>query len=90
MQYERCKCGFKQSVSVGGEFSPACVTCAKCKSTLSTHPDYHDDPEPHDWVKRFDRNTGEFSHYECSGCGVEHHPFNPNEYDENGYVLATA
>lgn len=80
MQYERCKCGKMQSVSSGGEFSPLCVVCPDCKSTLATGPDGHEEPEPHPMRQVFDERTGQFSHYQCRQCGAKEYTRRPN-YD---------
>jgi len=35
-----------------------CDGCPDCNTTLEIHPDYHKTPEPHDWVTKYDENTG--------------------------------
>lgn len=65
MQAYRCKCG---EAKYWGSFPPSpCQGCYKCNTTLAQHPDYHQAPEPHQWVTRYKQNTGE--PYEiCKDC----------------------
>lgn len=65
MQSYRCKCGnLLASTSMG---VAACTRCGKCGSNLAQGPKLHADPEPHEWVTKYDQNTG--APYErCSKC----------------------
>ncbi len=47
MQYYRCKCG--QSRSYGSMPPYPCKKCPDCGSNLSSHPDFHSEPKPHNW-----------------------------------------
>jgi hypothetical protein len=46
MQYYRCKCGERWSMSSMGVQD--CITCDKCGSTLAQSPSSHGEPIPHD------------------------------------------
>lgn len=44
-----------------------CQGCDKCNTTYAQHPDYHSEPNPHEWITKYNQNTGE--PYEvCSMC----------------------
>lgn len=47
MQYYRCKCG---NCEAWGSMPPyRCSQCKECNSDLAMHPDYHQEPVPHDF-----------------------------------------
>lgn len=49
MQYWRCKCGKRRSF---GQLSPPkCRGCEECGTTLARHPDYHEEPQDHEWTE---------------------------------------
>lgn len=56
MQYYRCKCGYK--TAWGSMPCSDCQGCDKCNTTLETHPDMHQELKPHDFIEKFDENTG--------------------------------
>lgn len=62
----RCKCG--ESIWYSSMGFADCEVCEKCGSTPATHPDGHADPEPHDFVLRYNEETGKASHYICTKC----------------------
>ncbi len=65
MQYYRCKCG---ESTMFGSLSPLdCQGCDKCNTTLTQHPDYHEEPKPHDWMTRYNETTG-IPYEICSRC----------------------
>lgn len=65
MQTYRCKCGEVTSWTSMGV--PACVRCPKCGSDLAPGPNSHRDPAPHDFVVKYDQNTG--APYDiCKNC----------------------
>lgn len=67
MQYARCKCGAHETWTT--DSIPRCTFCDKCNTTLATSPNGHKDtPEPHQWRKRFDSNTGERKNDYCAVC----------------------
>jgi len=56
MRFYRCRCGKAEAF---GSMSPArCIGCGKCGTTLELAPSLHRAPDPHEWVKRFDEETG--------------------------------
>lgn len=57
MRTLRCKCGELVVWTSMGQ--PACQTCPKCGSVPAGHPDHHPEPIPHDFVTKYDQNTGE-------------------------------
>lgn len=65
MQHYRCKCG---EATMYGSMGPmACQGCDKCNTTYAQHPDNHETPKEHQWVTKYDQNTGD--PYEiCSMC----------------------
>ena len=67
MQYYRCKCG--NSTSYGSMPPASCTRCGKCKSNLSISPDFHSEPLMHDFVTKYDGNTGEPYEY-CRRCHI--------------------
>jgi hypothetical protein len=46
----------------------SCEGCEECGTTFSTHPDYHDEIQPHHLEKRFDERTGEPNGTICIRC----------------------
>lgn len=56
MQFYRCKCG--ETVSHTSMGVPDCSKCDKCGSDLAQAPTLHEEPKPHEYVTRYDRNTG--------------------------------
>ena len=65
MQYYRCKCGKREAWSSMGVRD--CQGCSECGTTLAQHPDYHKDTAPHEWVKRYNQNTGK-PYMVCENC----------------------
>lgn len=68
MQYYRCKCGEHEA---WGSMPPArCSQCKKCNSDLSLHPDYHNEPVPHDFssVEKLTTDQGEATITRCRYC----------------------
>ena len=65
MQYYRCRCGHSQA---WGSMGPAsCARCPKCGSDLALGPSGHSEPKPHEYVTKYDPNTG--APYEvCTLC----------------------
>lgn len=53
----RCKCG--QTVVWSSMGVRSCETCPECGSDLAMGAGLHRDPVPHEWVTRYDPNTGE-------------------------------
>lgn len=68
MQYYRCKCG--KSESWGSMPPRKCDGCPTCNTTLAPHPDYHKEPDPHEFVTRYDEQTGE-PYKVCINCSKE-------------------
>lgn len=65
MQYYRCKCGGSESWTSMGV--SACSRCGRCGSDLAQGPTTHSDPAPHEFVTKYDTNTG--APYErCRQC----------------------
>ena len=58
MQYYRCKCG-KHEYWGSGMVPAKCEGCEECNTTLEQNPENHRTPEAHDWVTKYDENTGE-------------------------------
>ena len=58
--------------------SQDCQGCEECKTTYSGHPDHHKPLQPHQWVKRFNGNTGK-PYNVCKVCA---------ELDEESYKLS--
>jgi hypothetical protein len=56
MQYYRCKCGKMTAWTTMGVH--ACTKCPKCGSDLAQGPESHSEPEPHEYVTKYDVNTG--------------------------------
>lgn len=56
MQFYRCKCGNATSWTSMGV--PACMACDECGSSLAQSPGGHADTKPHDYVVRYEHNTG--------------------------------
>ena len=46
---------------------PQCVRCSACGSDFAQGPDQHSDPEPHDYVTKYDQNTGD-PYQVCRRC----------------------
>lgn len=68
MQYYRCKCGNREAY---GSMPPyACDKCEKCGSDLSLHPDYHQEPKPHDFsaVENVQTDQGAATITRCRYC----------------------
>lgn len=67
MQYYRCKCG--KSESWGSMPPKKCTSCPICNTTLARDPEGHRKPSEHNFVTKYDENTGE--PYEvCSRCHI--------------------
>lgn len=67
MMYFRCQCG--KSTAFGSMMPQRCVGCPNCNTTLTSHPDCHKEPEPHQYVTRYDEVTGK--PYEiCINCST--------------------
>jgi hypothetical protein len=67
MRKLRCKCGKEICfTSMGGV--PECQGCHECKTTFAANPELHKPLQKHTPMKQFDKNTGEFSHFQCSRC----------------------
>lgn len=65
MVYYRCECG--KSEAWGSMPPSSCTGCPECGTTLDTSPAGHRTPDSHEFVKKFDENTGE--PYEiCMNC----------------------
>lgn len=65
MQHYRCKCG--EATAFGSTPPIDCQGCAKCNTTYAQSPDGHLEPKPHEWIKKYNQNTGE--PYEvCERC----------------------
>lgn len=65
MQHYRCKCG--ESTAFGSMSPMDCEGCDKCNTTYAQHPDYHETPKAHDWIIKYNENTGK--PYEiCGKC----------------------
>lgn len=65
MRYYRCRCGKQEA---WGSLPPqSCQGCAECGTTLEQHPERHVVPAPHEWVTRYDQDTGE-PYERCSRC----------------------
>jgi hypothetical protein len=56
VRWSRCKCG--KLTSYGSMPTPRCYRCGDCGSDLAGAPDQHQEPIPHDFVTRYDQNTG--------------------------------
>jgi len=56
MQYYRCKCGKTKAWTSMGV--PLCSSCKHCGSDLAQSPESHGDPEPHEYVTKYDPDTG--------------------------------
>src|SRR5580700_10927309 len=65
MMFYRCKCGFSQAHTSMGV--PACSRCPKCGSDLAPGPNVHSEPEPHEFVTKYDQNTGA-PYQRCKRC----------------------
>lgn len=66
MQYYRCKCG--KTFHFGSVGPKRCRGCSYCGTTLTQYPDDHKTPEPHEFVTKYNEDTGE--PYEiCRQCG---------------------
>lgn len=65
MQYYRCKCGETASWSSMGV--ARCERCSKCGSDLALGPDGHLEPVSHEYVTKYDQNTG-VPYEVCRGC----------------------
>ena len=65
MQYYRCKCG--ESVAFGSMPPQDCEGCVECNTTLEQHPDNHKPLAEHEWIDKFDQNTGE-KYQRCIKC----------------------
>lgn len=66
MQHLRCKCGKATCMTSMGV--PNCQGCEECKTTYSFHPDYHEELAPHDWIEKFNSDTGK-PYKMCNRCG---------------------
>ena len=67
MKFHQCKCGKRQYFESGMLPQP-CQGCDECNTTLTTRPDRHKTPEPHDFVIRYDSNTGKPKRLMCQRC----------------------
>lgn len=56
MQHYRCKCG--ESTMFGSMPPNECQVCLKCNSSYAQHPDNHTEPTPHEWITKYNENTG--------------------------------
>jgi hypothetical protein len=56
MRYYRCKCG--EQTAWGSMPVSSCQGCKKCNTTLEEFPMDHKIPEPHEYITKFDENTG--------------------------------
>ena len=57
MNFWRCKCGEVTSWESGCPPQP-CEACDKCGSTLAMSPESHVEPVSHEWITKYDQNTG--------------------------------
>jgi len=57
MKTFRCKCGESIIYSSMGT-GHNCEGCTKCNTTYADHPDHHLPLEPHDWITKYNQNTG--------------------------------
>ena len=49
MKFYRCECGKHEAI---GSMPPnPCDGCEDCGTNLSTHPDFHQLPKPHEYVE---------------------------------------
>jgi hypothetical protein len=67
MQYGRCECGAVQSWDSGMP-QHDCQGCEECNTTIASYKTGHKPLQRHKPKKKFNQNTGEFSHYHCSEC----------------------
>ena len=67
MQYARCICG-DFVIWHSGETIHPCQVCEKCGSVPASHPDFHKEPEPHQFELRYDEKTGSPSYELCIKC----------------------
>lgn len=69
MQYYRCKCGTHEAY--GSMSPPRCAGCEQCGTDLSTHPDFHRKPLPHDFssVQSVETDEGKKTITLCRYCG---------------------
>lgn len=44
-----------------------CQGCDECNTTLVQHPDDHEIPEEHNWIKKYNEDTG-IPYEICSRC----------------------
>jgi len=66
MKTLRCKCGEKVLHTSMGSFD--CEGCEKCQTTYAGHPDHHKPLQPHEWINKYNQNTGKPYKY-CARCG---------------------
>ena len=78
MQYYRCKCGLRRMF--GSDTPRPCEGCDQCNTTLEQDPDHHTTPEPHQWVTKYNQNTGARKQV-CRHCLVENEDFTDEETD---------
>jgi hypothetical protein len=61
----RCKCG--EIIASSSMGVPACWGCTKCKTNLATNPRDHHYPAKHEFVTKYDENTGK-PYERCKNC----------------------
>lgn len=54
-----------------------CQGCPKCNTTFASHPDHHEELQPHTLVSRYHPNTGK-PYKMCSQC----HYIDPQSYND--------
>lgn len=75
MKYVRCRCGNQIGWTSMG--SSNCEGCEECNTTLSEHPDFHDELEPHEWVTKYNVDTGE-PYQMCKNCMIRENNYKNN------------
>lgn len=70
MMFYRCKCGKKQVWS-SIEISE-CDGCYRCKTTLVSRSELHKHIIPHDFITKYDENTG-IAYKICQRCNKRSH-----------------
>lgn len=69
MQYYRCKCG--KSEIFGSDSPRPCDKCDECGSDFAQSPNYHREPQEHNWhKKKVETDDGEKTLTVCRWCGI--------------------
>lgn len=66
MIYFKCKCG-KMEFFGSGMMPNDCDGCTECGTTLATSPEGHKEIAPHEWIIKYDENTGK-PYRRCKKC----------------------